>query len=141
LVNPNIANLRLSFGAGESVAAKLLAATQHLRNSAAILKGKTANQMSVTWNTKYGSRRVRHDPPTLKEAIAAAQDLSDKLQDQIEIAAGFMDLPVEDVRAEVMKTVVPRNAARIVTSSGREGGSRTVIVERKSRRIVRHNEM
>jgi hypothetical protein len=93
--------------------------------------------MSVTWNTKYGSRRVRHDPPTLKEAIAAAQDLSDKLQDQIEIAAGFMDLPVEDVRAEVMKSAVPRKAARIVTSSGREGGSRTVIVERKSRRLVK----
>lgn len=93
--------------------------------------------MTVTWNTKYGSRRVRHDPPTLKEAIAAAQDLSDKLQDQIEIAAGFMDLPVEDVRSEVMKAAVPRSAARIVTSSGREGGSRTVIVERKSRRLVK----
>jgi hypothetical protein len=97
--------------------------------------------MSVTWNTKYGSRRVRHDPPTLKEAIAAAQDLSDKLQDQIEIAAGFMDLPVEDVRAEVMKSATPRKAARIVTSSGREGSSRTVIVERKSRRMVKHNEI
>ncbi len=95
--------------------------------------------MTVTWNTKYGSRKVRHDPPTLKEAIAAAQDLSDKLQDQIEIAAGFMDLPVEDVRAEVMKSALPRSAARIVTSSGREGGSRTVIVERKSRRIIKQN--
>ena len=29
--------------------------------------------MSVVWNTKYGTRRVRHDPPTLKEAILAAQ--------------------------------------------------------------------
>jgi hypothetical protein len=126
---------------GESAAAKLLAATQHLRDSGAIAKEKIANQMNVTWNTKYGSRRVRHDPPTLKEAIAAAQDLSDKLQDQIEIAAGFMDLPVEDVRAEVMKSAVPRNAARIVTSSGREGSSRTVIVERKSRRLVKHSEI
>lgn len=98
-------------------------------------------QMTTTWNTKYGTRRVRHDPPTLKEAIAAAQDLSDKLQDQIEIAAGFMDLPVDEVRAEVLKSAPTRQAARIVTSNGREGASRTVIVERKSRRIIRHNEI
>src|SRR6266850_1458852 len=25
--------------------------------------------MSTTWKTKYGPRRVRHDPPTLEEAI------------------------------------------------------------------------
>jgi hypothetical protein len=24
--------------------------------------------MSADWNTKYGTRRVRHDPPTLDEA-------------------------------------------------------------------------
>jgi hypothetical protein len=97
-------------------------------------------KMSVTWNTKYGTRRVRHDPPTLKEAIAAAQDLSDKIQDQIEIAAGFMDLPVEEVRAEVLKSALPRQAARIVAPAGREGASRTVIVERKSRRVaIKHN--
>jgi hypothetical protein len=97
--------------------------------------------MTVTWNTKYGSRRVRHDPPTLKEAIAAAQGLSDKLQDQIEIAAGFMDLPVEDVRAEVLKTAPPRSAELIVTAVGRVGVSRTVVVERKSRRLKRPNEI
>ena len=97
--------------------------------------------MTTTWNTKYGTRRVRHDPPTLKEAVAAAQDLSDKLQDQIEIAAGLMDLPVEEVRAEVLKSAPPRQSARIVTSNGREGASRTVIVERKSRRIIKHNEI
>jgi hypothetical protein len=116
---------------------KSLAALQHLSHNGLIARTKNSSQMTVTWNTKYGSRRVRHDPPTLKEAIAAAQDLSDKLQDQIEIAAGFMDLPVEDVRSEVMKAALPRSTARIVTSSCREGGSRTVIVERKSRRLVK----
>jgi hypothetical protein len=90
--------------------------------------------MSDTWDTKYGSRRVRRDPPTLQEAIDAAQGLSDELNEQIEIAAGFMDLPVEVVRAEVLKSVAPRNAARLVTATRREGVGRTVIVERKSRR-------
>ncbi|QXX75244.1 hypothetical protein [Methylovirgula sp. HY1] len=94
--------------------------------------------MATTWNTKYGTRRVRHDPPTLKEAIAAAQGLSDELHDQIEIAAGLMDLPVEEVRAEVLKSAPARGSARILASSGREGAPRSVIVERKvSRRMVR----
>ncbi len=90
--------------------------------------------MADSWETKYGPRRVRRDPPTLEEAIVAAQGLSDQLNEQIEIAAGFMDLPVEVVRAEVLKSVAPRNAARVVTATRREGSGRTVIVERKSRR-------
>ncbi len=90
--------------------------------------------MADSWETKYGSRRVRHDPPTLEEAIVAAQGLSDQLAEQIEIAAGFLDLPVEVVRAEVLKSVAPRQAARVVTTTSREGAGRTVIVERKTRR-------
>ena len=34
--------------------------------------GHSGPPMSADWNTKYGSRRVRHDPPTLDEAIFAA---------------------------------------------------------------------
>ena len=33
--------------------------------------------MSEDWNTKYGSRRVRRDPPTLDEAIFAAIGITD----------------------------------------------------------------
>lgn len=98
----------------------------------------TMNDMTTTWNTKYGPRRVRHDPPTLKEAIIAAQGLSDHLQDQIEIAASLMDMPAEAVRGEVMKAAPSRTAARIVAPNSREGSARSVIVERKvSRRAVR----
>ena len=92
---------------------------------------------SPTWKTKYGSRRVRYDPPTLKEAIVAAQGLSDHVQDQIEIAASLMDLPPDQVRGEVLKAAPERNASRVTMATGRERTSRTVIVERKSsRRIV-----
>jgi hypothetical protein len=90
--------------------------------------------MFEVWNTKYGTRRVRFDPPTLKEAIFAARGLTDELQQQAEIAASLMELPVEAVRAELLKTAPPRNSAEIVTSSGREGATRTVLVERKSSR-------
>jgi 2-phospho-L-lactate guanylyltransferase (CobY/MobA/RfbA family) len=93
--------------------------------------------MTEIWETKYGSRRVRRDPPTLKEAIAAAQGLSDELDEQIEIAAGFMALPIDVVRDEVLKAAKPANAARVVVMPSREGAARTVIVERKPSRRVR----
>ncbi|MGH6795465.1 MAG: hypothetical protein ACREDD_05465 [Methylocella sp.] len=90
--------------------------------------------MSEVWNTKFGTRRVRFDPPTLTEAIAAARGLTGELQQQAEIAASLINLPVEEVRAELLKTAPPRNSVEIVTSSGREGTTRTVLVERKPSR-------
>ncbi len=95
--------------------------------------------MSETWNTKYGGRRVRHDPPTLQEAMAAAQGLTDQLNEQIEIAASLMDLPVAEVRSEIIKTTSHhRKVAEVIApSSRREGATRTVVVERRvSRRIA-----
>ena len=59
--------------------------------------------MSEDWNTKYGSRRVRRDPPTLDEAIFAAIGITDDQGAQAEIAAALMGLPIEDVQAEVKK--------------------------------------
>ena len=90
--------------------------------------------MSEVWKTKYGTRRVRFDPPTLKEAIAAARGLTGELRQQAEIAAALINLPVEEVRAELLKTAPPRGSAEIVTSSGREGMTRRVLVERKPSR-------
>ncbi len=85
--------------------------------------------MSEVWKTKYGTRRVRFDPPTLKEAIAAARGLTGELHQQAEIAASLINLPVEVVRAELCKMAPSRDSTEIVTSSGREG-TRTVLVER-----------
>jgi hypothetical protein len=90
--------------------------------------------MSEVWSTKYGLRRVRFDPPTLKEAIAATRGLTDELQLQTEIAASLMDLPVEAVRAELLKTAPARSSAQIATH-GRRVTVRTVVVERKRRRV------
>jgi hypothetical protein len=95
--------------------------------------------MSESWNTKYGGRRVRHDPPTLQEAMLAAQGLTDQLHEQIEIAASLMDLPLDEVRAEVMKTMAPmrKTSQEIIAPGGRVGApGRTVVVERRSRRVT-----
>lgn len=93
--------------------------------------------MSATWNTKYGTRRVRHDPPTLAEAIAAAQGLSDDPAEQIEIAAGLMGATQAEVKAEMHRLSPDRRAIRLVTAPSRDKGVRTVVVERKaSRRVI-----
>ena len=48
--------------------------------------------MSEDWNTKYGPRRVRRDPPTLEEAIFAAAGITEDLDAQAEIAAALMSI-------------------------------------------------
>ena len=90
--------------------------------------------MSEDWNTKYGTRRVRRDPPTLEEAIFAAVGITDDQEAQAEIAASLMGLPIESVLAEVKK--VARTNARSTTRviAGEQGAQRSVVVER---RVVR----
>ena len=90
--------------------------------------------MSEDWQTKYGTRRVRRDPPTLEEAIFAAAGITDDHEQQAEIAASLMGMDIEPVLAEVKKTsrVAARSATRVIT--GEQGAQRSVVVER---RVVR----
>jgi hypothetical protein len=90
--------------------------------------------MTGVWNTKYGRRRVRQDPPTVDEAILAARDLSDDLQVQVEIAAALIDLPPEQVRAAAVRLAQRKDVNRTVAFTGRGGGHRAVVVERKAPR-------
>jgi hypothetical protein len=81
--------------------------------------------------------RVRHEPPTLDEAIFAAQGLSDNLREQIEMAATLIGLPEDQVRQRVMEQgSTARSANRMVVTSNRAGAQRSVIVERKTPRRV-----
>jgi len=93
--------------------------------------------MSADWNTKYGTRRVRHDPPTLDEAIFAAVGITDDQQEQAEIAASLMGMPLDVVQAEVKKlarATTRVNATRVI--AGEQGARRSVVVERRvSRRV------
>ncbi|MDA9501244.1 hypothetical protein [Bradyrhizobium sp. CCBAU 11357] len=91
--------------------------------------------MSADWNTKYGTRRVRHDPPTLDEAIFAAIGITDDQAQQAEIAAALMGMPLDVVQAEVKKQ--GRTNSRITATrviAGEQGAQRSVVVER---RVVR----
>jgi hypothetical protein len=109
--------------------------------------------MSVIWKTKFGPRRVRSDPPTIAEALAAAEGLTDELDQQIEIAAGLMDISEDEVRAELetlqpkaedksaivaktTRTVAVTTTTASVSAATGERAARTVIVERKTRRTA-----
>ncbi|HEY0330862.1 MAG TPA: hypothetical protein VGC77_17405 [Rhodopseudomonas sp.] len=86
--------------------------------------------MSEDWNTKYGVRRVRRDPPTLDEAIFAAMGITDDVESQAEIAASLMGMPVEAVQTEVRKA--SRAAARTTrVITGEQGFQRSIVVERR----------
>ena len=91
--------------------------------------------MSDVWNTKYGRRRVRHDPPVIAEAIAAAQGLSDDAAEQAEIAASLMGVTVEEAAAEIKKLSTRRKPI-ILTSTDRKGMARAVVVERRPSRTL-----
>jgi hypothetical protein len=98
--------------------------------------------MTEVWKTKYGPRRVRHDPPTVAEAVAAARGLTDDLEEQLQIAAALIGLPCEQVKPEVVKAAALQAAARAVMRKdvntvaivGRSGAPRAVVVERKPSR-------
>jgi hypothetical protein len=91
--------------------------------------------MSEGWHTKYGIRRVRHDPPTLEEAIFAATGITDDLDAQAEIAASLIGMPFDIVHAEIKKaarTIIRSPTTRMI--AGEQGALRSVVVER---RVVR----
>lgn len=87
------------------------------------------------WKTKYGPRRVRQEAPTLDEAIIAARGLSDELDEQAGIAASLMGLPIDQVRAALLKSAPPRrDMQKSVMFTGPASAPRTFVVERKPSR-------
>jgi hypothetical protein len=97
--------------------------------------------MSELWDTKDGPRRVRRDPPTVEEAVLAAQGLTDELSEQTEIVASLMQISAEEARGAVLRMVQRRDVDRIVTRTTRLAGAgrasaapRAVVVERRGPR-------
>jgi hypothetical protein len=101
-----------------------------------------SNNNNTAWKTKYGPRRVRHEAPTLDEAIEAARGMTDDIDAQAEIASSLMGVPREQVAAELAKLAAAQKSAErknihTLAFSGRTGVERAVVVERKpARRMV-----
>lgn len=93
--------------------------------------------MSTGWKTKYGGRRVRHDPPTIEEALEAAQCLTDDPDSQIEVAASLIGLPVEDVKAVAMRAKRRTTIQRVVPAQPSASGRAVIVERRTTRRLTR----
>jgi hypothetical protein len=93
--------------------------------------------MTEIWDTKDGRRRVRRDPPTLEEAVQAAQGLTEELGEQVEIVAALMDVSADEARGAVLRMGQRKDVNRL-TIAGRSGVPRAVVVERRvTRRPLR----
>ncbi len=86
--------------------------------------------------------KVRQEPPTIEEAVFAAQALTPDREQQVEIAAGLMSLSLDEVRPHVeaapplppAPSAEPRRTLGLgrTETSVRTAG-RVVVVERRSR--------
>ncbi|MGB6535676.1 MAG: hypothetical protein WBF58_06900 [Xanthobacteraceae bacterium] len=97
--------------------------------------------MSNIWDTKDGRRRVRRDPPTVEEAVLAAQGLTDETGEQAAIVASLMQISLEEARAAVLRMAPPKNAERVTIvarsiRSDHPAATRAVVVERRTPRRV-----
>ena len=91
---------------------------------------------NAVWETKDGRRRVRRDPPTLEEAVLAAQGLADDVSAQTEIVASLMHISAEEARGAVLRLGERKSVTRtmIAARTGRaasQGAPRAVVVERR----------
>jgi hypothetical protein len=95
--------------------------------------------VSEVWDTKDGRRRVRRDPPTVEDAVMAAQGLTDEPSEQIEIVVSLMQISAEEARGAVLRMAQRKDVNRIVvaarsTRPGQANGARAVVVERRAPR-------
>ena len=88
------------------------------------------------WDTKDGRRRVRRDPPTVEEAVLAAQGLTDELSEQADIVASLMHISTDEARTAVLRLGKRKDVDHItiVSRAGRPGPSRAIVVERRAPR-------
>jgi hypothetical protein len=97
--------------------------------------------MSEVWETKDGLRRVRRDPPTIEDAVLAAQGLTDDVDGQVEIVISLMQVSAEVARGAVLRMSQRKDVNRL-TIAGRSGMPRAVVVERRApRRALRGTPM
>ena len=75
--------------------------------------------------------RVRREPPTLDEAIAAAQGLSDDLEQQVAIAAGLIGMTEDEVRPHALQASRPERTRTIQAAAGAHRPT-VVVVQRRT---------
>jgi hypothetical protein len=90
--------------------------------------------MNEVWDTKDGRRRVRRDPPTVEEAVLAAQGLTHDVREQIEIVASLMEVLPDEARSAVLRMGRGKGVNRVTISGRGAAAVRAVVVERHTTR-------
>ena len=73
--------------------------------------------------------RVKNEPPTLQEAMAAAGGMVDELDQQVELAAMLLGVELTPDTMKALSAARPRG--NVVDIAVRGGAARTVVVEKK----------
>lgn len=81
--------------------------------------------------------RVRREPPTIEEAVAAARDLTADPAQQAEIAAGLMGVSPEDIPPRLIAAALTAPSRRPAGEPSRSSARGPLVVERKIRRVSR----
>jgi hypothetical protein len=89
----------------------------------------------ITNTTQRRPPRVRHEPPTIGEALAAARCIADDNEQQVEIAAVLIGLPAEQVR-QWQSAQHAHSRKRLAEPRAVRQGA-TFTVERKPRRVLK----
>ena len=85
---------------------------------------------------KYQGRlRVKNEPPSMEEALLAAECITTNRDEQIEIAATLLGLePTAEETIKALKAARPRGKTLEIAARGSRSPARNVVVvERKSR--------
>jgi hypothetical protein len=95
--------------------------------------------VSDVWDTKDGRRRVRRDPPTIDDAVLAAQGLTEEVGEQAEIVASLMQVSPEEAKGAVLRMGQRKDVDRITITArparpGQINAARAVVVERRTPR-------
>jgi hypothetical protein len=83
--------------------------------------------------------RVRREPPTVDEAVIAAQTLTDDVEQQVVVAAGLIGLPEDEVRPHVLNAPPPPPEPTAIRDRPGRASVRSaptvVVLQRRSRSI------
>jgi hypothetical protein len=89
---------------------------------------------------RYNQRVTRFEPPSLEEAVTAAQGLTDDIESQVEIASQLMGMTEDEVRPMVLKFAakprLPERAPITDRVLNRSEGAKVIVVERRRPRMA-----
>lgn len=80
-------------------------------------------------SAKAQKLRVKNEPPTYQEAMAAAAGMADEPDQQVELAAMLLGIDLTPDAVKALTAARPRG--NVVDISVRGGAARTVVVEKK----------